>query len=171
MVTGRDPSGGNVRLTIDPAVQKAAYDLMTQKGYTGAVVAMEPKTGRILAMVVDAVVRPEQAGFAHVEGADRRLERATTRTRTSPMLNRAISETYPPGSTIKLVTAAAALEDGKGPDTPVNPAPNTKLPGTSATLENYAGETCPGRHVQGRARALLQHARSRSSPASSARTR
>src|SRR5215217_5260317 len=44
MITGRDPRGGNVQLTINPAVQKAAFDLMQQRGYTGSVVAMDPKT-------------------------------------------------------------------------------------------------------------------------------
>jgi peptidoglycan glycosyltransferase len=139
MVTGRDPSGGNVRLTIDPAVQKAAYDLMTQKGYTGAVVAMEPSTGRILAMVSTPSYDPNKLA-SHTS----KTWNADNKDPKKPMLNRAISETYPPGSTFKLVTAAAALEDGKGPDTPVNPAPNTKLPGTSVTLENYAGAGCPG---------------------------
>ncbi|WP_329053432.1 penicillin-binding protein 2 [Amycolatopsis sp. NBC_01488] len=143
MVTGRDPSGGNVRLTIDPAVQKAAYDLMTQRGYTGAVVAMEPKTGRILAMVSTPSYDPNKLA-SHTSKAQTDAWNAYTKDPKNPMLNRAISETYPPGSTFKLVTASAALEDGKGPDTPINPAPNTKLPGTSITLENYAGEGCPG---------------------------
>ncbi|MEU4251093.1 penicillin-binding protein 2 [Amycolatopsis sp. NPDC026612] len=143
MVTGRDPSGGNVRLTIDPAVQKAAYDLMTQKGYTGAVVALEPKTGRILAMVSTPSYDPNQLA-SHTSKAQTDAWNANNKDPKKPMLNRAISETYPPGSTFKLVTAAAALEDGKGPDTPVSTASNTKLPSTSVTLENYAGETCPG---------------------------
>lgn len=143
MVTGRDPSGGNVRLTIDPAVQKAAYDLMTQKGYTGAVVAMEPKTGRILAMVSTPSYDPNKLA-SHTSKAQTDAWNSYVKDPENPMLNRAISETYPPGSTMKLVTAAAVLEDGKGPDTPVNPAPNTKLPGTSVTLENYAGAACPG---------------------------
>jgi peptidoglycan glycosyltransferase len=143
MVTGRDPSGGNVRLTIDPAVQKAAYDLMTQKGYTGAVVAMEPSTGRILAMVSTPSYDPNKLA-SHTSKTQTDAWNADNKDPKKPMLNRAISETYPPGSTFKLVTAAAALEDGKGPDTPVNPAPNTKLPGTSVTLENYAGAGCPG---------------------------
>ncbi|WP_370969829.1 peptidoglycan D,D-transpeptidase FtsI family protein [Amycolatopsis sp. cg9] len=143
MVTGRDPSGGNVRLTIDPAVQKAAYDLMTQKGYTGAVVAMEPKTGRILAMVSTPSYDPNQLA-SHTSKAQTDAWNANNKDPKKPMLNRAISETYPPGSTFKLVTAAAALEDGKGPDTQIDSAPNTKVPGVSKTLENYAGQACPG---------------------------
>ncbi|SEP51918.1 peptidoglycan D,D-transpeptidase FtsI family protein [Amycolatopsis saalfeldensis] len=142
MITGRDPRGGNVKLTIDPKVQKAAYDLMTQRGYTGAVVAMEPKTGRILAMVSTPSYDPNKLAV-HTQ------DQTTAYTQYSkdpknPMLNRAISETYPPGSTFKLVTGSAALADGIGPDTPVSNAPNVKLPGTNTTLENYGGETCPG---------------------------
>jgi peptidoglycan glycosyltransferase len=143
MVTGRDPSGGNVRLTIDPAVQKAAYDLMVQRGYTGSVVALEPKTGRILAMVSTPSYDPNQLA-SHTSKAQTDAWNANNKDPKKPMLNRAISETYPPGSTFKLVTASAVLEDGKGPDTPIDPAPNTKLPGTSVTLENYAGAGCPG---------------------------
>ncbi|MET7990576.1 penicillin-binding transpeptidase domain-containing protein [Amycolatopsis sp. NPDC005232] len=142
MVTGRDPRGGNVKLTIDPKVQKAAYDLMTQHGYTGAVVAMEPKTGRILAMVSTPSYDPN-ALASH--GKDQNTAWTNySKDPKNPMLNRAISETYPPGSTFKLVTASAALEAGIGPDTVINTAPNVKLPGTNTTLENYAGETCPG---------------------------
>ena len=144
MVTGRDPSGGNVRLTIDPAVQKAAYDLMTQHNYTGAVVAMEPSTGRILAMVSTPSYDPNLLA-SHTSKTQLDAWNANTKEGgPNPMLNRAISETYPPGSTMKLVTASAVLEDGQGPDTPVSNAPNTKLPGTNTTLENYGGETCPG---------------------------
>ena len=144
MVTGRDPSGGNVRLTIDPKVQKAAYDLMSSKGYTGAVVAMEPKTGRILAMVSTPSYDPNLLA-SHISKTQRDAWNANTaQGGPNPMLNRAISETYPPGSTFKLVTAAAALEDGMGPDTPVSNAPNTKLPATNTTLENYGGAPCPG---------------------------
>ncbi|MEW2506403.1 peptidoglycan D,D-transpeptidase FtsI family protein [Amycolatopsis sp. CA-161197] len=142
MVTGRDPRGGNVKLTIDPKVQKAAYDLMTQHGYTGAVVAMEPKTGRILAMVSTPSYDPNTLAS---HGKDQNTAWANySKDPKNPMLNRAISETYPPGSTFKLVTASAALEAGIGPDTVINTAPNVKLPGTNTTLENYAGETCPG---------------------------
>lgn len=142
MVTGRDPRGGNVKLTIDPKVQKAAYDLMTQRGYTGAVVAMEPKTGRILAMVSTPSYDPNQLA---THGTDQnKAWDAYSKDKNNPMLNRAISENYPPGSTFKIVTATAALESGIGPDTQISTAPNVQLPGTNTTLENYGGETCPG---------------------------
>ncbi|QRP45990.1 penicillin-binding protein 2 [Amycolatopsis sp. FDAARGOS 1241] len=142
MITGRDPRGGNVKLTIDPKVQKAAYDLMTQHGYTGAVVAMEPKTGRILAMVSTPSYDPNTLA---THGKDQNTAWTNySKDPKNPMLNRAISETYPPGSTFKIVTGSTALQAGIGPDTVVSTAPNVKLPGTNTTLENYAGETCPG---------------------------
>jgi peptidoglycan glycosyltransferase len=144
MITGRDPRGGNVQLTINPAVQQAAYDLMTQRGYTGSVVAMDPKTGHILAMVSTPSYDPNQ--LASHDGAVQ--EKAWTNYNAdskNPMLNRAIQETYPPGSTFKLVDAAAGLETGiVTPDTPINSAPNVQLPGTQTTLENYGGAPCAG---------------------------
>ncbi|NIH77616.1 peptidoglycan D,D-transpeptidase FtsI family protein [Amycolatopsis viridis] len=143
MITGRDPRGGNVQLTINPAVQSALYNSMTSKGYTGAAVAMNPKTGEILAMVSTPSYDPN--ALASHDGDDQ--QQAWSRFSDdpkNPMLNRAISETYPPGSTFKLLIAAAELENGATADTPVSNAPNVKLPGTNVTLENYGGEVCPG---------------------------
>ena len=143
MVTGRDPRGGNVQLTINPAVQKAADDAMTAKGYTGAVVAMNPKTGEILAMVSTPSYDPN-ALASHDGTAQQQAWKQFTEDDRDPMVNRAIAETYPPGSTFKLVVAAAELENGATPDTPVSNAPNVKLPGTNTTLENYGGAPCAG---------------------------
>jgi peptidoglycan glycosyltransferase len=143
MITGRDPRGGNVQLTINPAVQQAAYNLMTSKGYTGSVVAMDPKTGHILAMVSTPSYDPNQLA-SHDGTAQEKAWTGNVNDPKNPMLNRAIQETYPPGSTFKLVTAAAGLENGVTPSTPVDTAPNVQLPGTQTTLENYAGAPCQG---------------------------
>jgi peptidoglycan glycosyltransferase len=143
MITGRDPGGGNVKLTINPAVQKAAYDEMSSHGYTGAVVAMEPSTGRILAMVSTPSYDPTPLA-SHDGATQQNAWTANNKDPKNPMINRAISETYPPGSTFKIVTGSAELAAGGTPDTPVSNAPNVLLPGTSTTLENYDGETCPG---------------------------
>jgi peptidoglycan glycosyltransferase len=144
MITGRDPRGGNVQLTINPAVQQAAYDLMTSKGYSGSVVAMDPKTGRILAMVSTPSYDPNQLA-SHDATAQEKAWTGYVNDPKNPMLNRAIQQTYPPGSTFKLITAAAALQDGvMTPTTPIDTSPNVVLPGTQTTLENYAGAPCPG---------------------------
>jgi peptidoglycan glycosyltransferase len=143
MITGRDPRGGNVQLTINAAVQQAAYDLMTKRGYTGSVVAMDPKTGRILAMVSTPSYDPNQLA-SHDGTVQEKAWTANVDNPKNPMLNRAIQETYPPGSTFKLVDAAAALEDGIKPETPIDTAPNVLLPGTQTKLENYGGAPCPG---------------------------
>ncbi|TVT60553.1 penicillin-binding protein 2 [Amycolatopsis rhizosphaerae] len=143
MVTGRDPRGGNVQLTINPVVQQALYNAMTSHGYTGAAVAMNPKTGEILGMVSTPSYDPNPL-TSHDGTEQQQAWSNYTKDPKNPMLNRAISETYPPGSTFKLVVAAAELENGASPDTPVSNAPNVTLPGTSTTLENYGGEVCPG---------------------------
>ncbi|SFP87302.1 peptidoglycan glycosyltransferase [Amycolatopsis arida] len=144
MITGRDPRGGNVRVSIRPSVQEAAYNAMTRRGYKGAVVALDPKTGDILAMVSTPSYDPNR--LASHDGKEQ--ETAWTelnKNPNKPMLNRAIQETYPPGSTFKLVVTAAALENGAGPDTPVTNAAEVQLPGTrGADLENFGHQTCPG---------------------------
>ena len=65
-------------------------------------------------------------------------------TEGNPMTNRAVSEIYPPGSTFKLITTAAALENGYKADSAVTDAPSITLPGTRTPLPNYGGNTCKG---------------------------
>ncbi|MFI1950385.1 peptidoglycan D,D-transpeptidase FtsI family protein [Streptomyces xinghaiensis] len=131
----REPAG-DVHTTIAPAVQRAAADGLG--GARGAVVALEPDTGKILALVSSPSYDPEQIsgnGDAAV-GAWQRL----TGAENQPMLNRALRQTYPPGSVFKVVTAAAALEQGvvTDADEPTDtPAPYT-LPGTRTDLTNEA---------------------------------
>ncbi|WP_028851659.1 peptidoglycan D,D-transpeptidase FtsI family protein [Thermocrispum municipale] len=156
MFTGRDPRGGHVRLTIDPKVQEAAYEAMKERGHRGAVVALRPDTGEILAMVSLPSYDPNQ--LASHDG--RKQERAWFRwncdpdgdkgckEHNNPMRNRAIQEFYPPGSTFKLVTTAAALENGATKDTRVESAASVILPGTRTPLANFGGAPCPGSTLQ-----------------------
>ncbi|MDF3049837.1 MAG: Peptidoglycan glycosyltransferase, partial [Pseudonocardia sp.] len=60
LITGRDPSGGNVVVTIDPTVQDVAYDALTSRDYAGAVVALRPDTGQILAMASTPTFDPNR---------------------------------------------------------------------------------------------------------------
>jgi peptidoglycan glycosyltransferase len=142
--TGRDPRGGSVATTINPSVQEAAWDAM-QQGCNGpckgAVVALEPSTGKILAMVSSPSFDPNL--LASHDGATQSSAWQQLRDDpNSPLINRAISETYPPGSTFKVVTTAAALQAGATPSTPVTAASRIPLPDSTATLENYGGTSC-----------------------------
>ncbi|MGH3718622.1 MAG: peptidoglycan D,D-transpeptidase FtsI family protein [Pseudonocardiaceae bacterium] len=149
LVTGREPKGGSVELTINPAVQRVAYDQLTRRGYTGAVVAIKPSTGEILAMVSTPSYDPNQLS-AHDSAQQEAAWNADTSTkRDSPLTNRAVASTYPPGSTFKLLVSAAALENGKAtPDTPLTAASALQLQGTTTSLHNFADERCgPGATV------------------------
>lgn len=98
----REPlRGDDVRLTIDPAVQAAAREALG--GRKGAVVALDPVTGDILAMVSVPTFDPGALGSTG---------EALLRDPGAPLLNRATQGLYPPGSTFKTVTALAALEAG-----------------------------------------------------------
>jgi peptidoglycan glycosyltransferase len=148
--TGRQPKGGTVVLTLDPATQQAAAFALG--GRKGAVVALDPKTGAILALVTSPSFDPNLLAVhdgTTLNNNDRRL----TTDPNKPLLDRGTELTYPPGSTFKLITAAAALSSGKyTPDTQI-PAPDQlPLPQSSAILHNFAGETC----AAGQQESLLQ---------------
>ncbi|MER7010483.1 penicillin-binding protein 2 [Saccharopolyspora sp. NPDC000359] len=144
LVTGNSPRGGSVELTVRPAMQQVAYEQLTKQGYQGSVVALDPKTGEILAMVNAPSYDPNLlASTDNNEVAERWNE--LNEADGNPMANRSVSEIYPPGSTFKLITTAAALQNGYKPNSKVETAARIPLPGTaSATLPNYGSTTCKG---------------------------
>ncbi|HOC60914.1 MAG: penicillin-binding protein 2 [Syntrophaceae bacterium] len=102
-----DPlSGSNVVLTIDARLQKAAWEAFS--GFTGSAVVMDPRDGSILAMVSLPSFDPN----LFCNGIDREQWQKLQKNPLTPLSNRAISGQYPPGSTYKLIVAAAALEEG-----------------------------------------------------------
>ncbi len=111
-----DPmSGSNVVLTIDARLQKAAWEAF--EGKAGAAVAMDPRDGSILAMVSLPSFDPNlfNSGIARAEWD--KLHKDPL----NPLSNRVISGQYPPGSTYKLIVAAAALDEGIiTPETRIN---------------------------------------------------
>ncbi|MFI1915837.1 peptidoglycan D,D-transpeptidase FtsI family protein [Nocardia sp. NPDC020380] len=145
MISGRDPRGGNVITTINPVMQKVAYDQLTAKGYTGSVVAIEPSTGRILTMVSTPSYDPNLLS-GHDGARTQQTWQQLQQDPKQPMLNRAVSQTYPPGSTFKVVVSAAALSNNVAQPSDLFTAdPRITLPDTTTTLENYDGEHCgPG---------------------------
>lgn len=145
-LAGRDPRGGNVVTTIDPNLQKVAYDAMQagcSGGCRGSVVAIEPQTGKILAMVSTPSYDPNPLA-SHDTAVGQQAWDQLQADPNQPMLNRALASTYPPGSTFKVITTAAALQSGLDTDTRLTAASSITLPGTSTDLTNYGGSTCPG---------------------------
>jgi penicillin-binding protein A len=133
MATNKTPEGASVQTTIVPKIQEAAADsLGNQKG---AVVALDPKTGAVLAMVTSPTFDPNDIASHDIEAAGKAYDRLASNSQ-HPMSNRAAREIYPPGSTFKLVTTAAALADGKTPNSMVESPDRLKLPGTRVFLSN-----------------------------------
>ncbi|MGV9707358.1 peptidoglycan D,D-transpeptidase FtsI family protein [Streptomyces sp. NPDC003483] len=130
-VTDKRADPGDVVTTIDPDVQKAAYRALG--GKKGGAVAVDPRTGRILAAVSTPSYDPSL-----LSAGDSAAWTKLTKDPDKPMTNRALRQPLPPGSTFKLVVAAAALEDGLYPDVDTktaSPNPYT-LPGTTTVLKN-----------------------------------
>ncbi|MFH9858766.1 peptidoglycan D,D-transpeptidase FtsI family protein [Streptomyces sp. NPDC017202] len=140
MITGKKKEGGSVVTTLNAAAQKAAYEGLGDK--KGAVAAIDPATGKILALVSTPSYDPSK--FAGSSDKDAEAWSAVQKKNNpdDPMLNRALRETYPPGSTFKVVTAAAALENGvaSGIDDATKTPDPYQLPGTTTDLTNEHGE-------------------------------
>ncbi len=150
MFGNSQPKGGDVSLTIDPAAQTAAFEGLLDLGgpdVKGSVVALDPTSGAILAMVSSPTYDPNVLSthkLSAISDAYKRLNEDEDR----PMLNRSIQEVFPPGSTFKLVTAAAALSSGQyTPDSMVPGGAKLDLPLTDDTLPNDSGTDCGGKEV------------------------
>ena len=133
LATNKTPEGASVQTTIVPKMQEAATTALGRQ--KGAVVALDPKTGAVLALVTSPGYDPNTLASHDVEKADRAYD-ALAADPSRPLSNRAVREIYPPGSTFKLVTAAAALAQGKTPDSKLKAPVKLKLPGTSTYLPN-----------------------------------
>jgi len=144
-------SGGSVVLTLNSAAQQAAYNGLARVGngkeVEGAVVALDPKTGAILALVSAPSYDPN-ALATHSNADETKAANAMTADPLQPNLDRALAQTYPPGSTFKIITTAAAMQNGingnaVNENTSIDaPVDVLNLPGSTSTIQNDAGETC-----------------------------
>ncbi len=152
LLTGRQQTGASLKLTINPQAQEAADKALGNQ--RGAVVALDPKTGAILAMVSHPQYDPNQLS-QHDQTAVTKAWTANTSDPTQPMVNRAVSgNLYPPGSVFKIVTASAALEGKVVDEQSQIPAPSVlDLPQTSVGLPNYDRKPCGPNNAT-----TLQHA-------------
>jgi peptidoglycan glycosyltransferase len=141
LMAGRQRAGDAVHSTVREEVQQAARDALGDR--EGAVVALEPNSGAILAMWSSPSYDPNRLvshDFDEVSTAWEQLQA----NEEQPLLNRALSETYPPGSTFKLITAAAALESGTSENERFPDPLRLELPQTSASIGNFGGLLCNG---------------------------
>lgn len=151
MLSNRAPKGGNVQLTVNPAAQQAAFDGLSALpgNVEGSVVAIEPATGKILASVSLPTYDPNKLA-SHRFGAVIKAQEALEADDSEPLINRATSMRLPPGSTFKLVTAAAAIESGGyNADSQVPGGDSYQLPltsGESGRITNE-GRACGSRTV------------------------
>lgn len=139
-----DPSSeGDVVLTVDSKIQQTAKDALGEM--EGAVVAIEPQTGAILAMYSNPSFDPN-AISANKGSEAEDVKKFLDAVDSKPLRSRVYQERYFPGSTFKVVTAAAGLESGRvtetTPDFPV--VTSYAPPGTSHSIGNFDGSLCGG---------------------------
>ncbi|MGY6023904.1 peptidoglycan D,D-transpeptidase FtsI family protein [Streptomyces spinosirectus] len=145
MITGKQKQGGNVVTTLNAAAQKAAYNGLKSQGGKGAVAAIDPSTGKILALASYPSYDPSSFAGNSTDTDSKAWQKLQKKVNPAdPMLNRALRETYPPGSTFKVVTAAAALENGLYNS--ADSATDSPLPyimkGTTTELKNEGNIPC-----------------------------
>jgi penicillin-binding protein A len=135
----RDRAGNTVELTIRPEMQRAAREALGDQ--VGAVVAVDPTTGAVLASYANPTYDPNALSSndaAEIREAWDALRDDPNR----PLVDRVTRETFPPGSAFKLVTAAAALERGLEPDTSFPDEGVYDVPQTESDIGNFGGGDC-----------------------------
>jgi peptidoglycan glycosyltransferase len=143
LIAGRDRQGATIITTIDPELQAAAEQAAANEQGDVAIAAVDPSSGDVLALVAEPTYDPNE--LAAQDGrAVRQAWDELNADPDKPLVSRASDEIFPPGSTFKIVTAAAALENGLGPSSTWPNPPELDLPLTTETLENFGGVTCSG---------------------------
>ncbi len=140
-ILGRPKQGASVVTTLDPRLQRVAAQSLGS--LPGAVVALDPRTGDILAMVANPRFDPN-ALASHNAATVRTAQQKLISDPNKPLVSRGFQELFPPGSTFKMVTASAALEDGMSPNTLLPNPPALTLPTTTHLLHNFGDEHCLG---------------------------
>jgi len=143
LILGRPKQGATIVTTLVPEIQEAAAAAAAAEAGDVAIAAIDPATGDVLALVSEPTYDPNLLASQDPKVVRDSWE-VLNEDPDKPLLSRASDELFPPGSTFKLVTASAALENGFGPDS-LWPNPNElDLPLTDATIENFGGSTCSG---------------------------
>ncbi|MGH2766937.1 MAG: peptidoglycan D,D-transpeptidase FtsI family protein [Actinomycetota bacterium] len=153
-ILGRDEKGAGLVLTIDPELQQIAADGLA--GRDGAVAALNPQTGEVLALVSNPTFDPNPLASHDPDEVRRAYRQLRPRQPDSPLVSRATDTFFPPGSSFKVVTAAAALENGRGPDFALPNPSSLDLPQTTENLDNFGGGACSGGSQIDMASALQQ---------------
>jgi len=138
---GREKRGGNIFVTVDPNLQEVARSAMGAN--EGAVVAMDPRTGDILALYSTPGFDPSVLS----SGSDAEMRQAWKRLNADPekpLLALSHQELFLPGSSFKIVTASAGLENGFGPESQWPNPHRLTLPLTNEQLQNFGDDHCNG---------------------------
>lgn len=141
LITGSQPQGGSIELTIDPRAQQVATEALGSQ--RGAVVALDARTGAILAMVSTPSFDPNRLA-THNGGEARAAYAELLADDADPLINRAIGgNLYAPGSSFKTIVAAAFLENSAGDaDTLVPSVAELQLPQSTHVIRNPGGISC-----------------------------
>jgi penicillin-binding protein A len=141
LVLGRPKTGATVITTIDAELQAAAARALGNQ--PGAVVAMDPHTGAVLALVSNPTYDPSVLSSGDGEQIRTQWDKLNSDP-SHPLLSNANDQLFPPGSTFKIITASAALENGIDPQTSFPNPPELDLPLTTGTIQNFGGSHCAG---------------------------
>jgi peptidoglycan glycosyltransferase len=141
LILGRPKQGATIVTTLDPVVQEAAAQAALAEPGDVAIAAIDPSSGDVLALVAEPSYDPNL-----LASQDPKVVRETwdmlNADPDKPLVSRASDELFPPGSTFKLVTASAALQNGFGPTSTWPNPRELDLPLTDETLENFGGSHC-----------------------------
>jgi peptidoglycan glycosyltransferase len=149
LFTGDQTAGGNVLLTLSRRAQETAQKELADNRVgagKGAVVAMDPRTGAVQAMVSMPSFNPNPLA-SHDPAAAEEAYQKLDKDPDKPLLNRATQDTLPPGSTFKVIDTAAALENGYTAETEIPAGRSYTPPQTTREIHNAASSICPGAKV------------------------